>query len=191
MAQVKVVVNGRSFRMGCKDGEEGRVQNLATEIDGHVQRIKNGTKAVQDERLFLMAALLMADQLWEAREEIQRLQRMALDPRAYQVIDGGVQAMQRELNKAMDRARAGAARQGNRLARDAQFGRCRHREAALPPWRSMVGTALTDAATAFALAIRARTCRTGSVPISSIGRPDYATGKPGCAWNLFTHQIFE
>ncbi len=104
MAQVKVVVNGRSFRMGCKDGEEGRVQNLATEIDGHVQRIKNGTKAVQDERLFLMAALLMADQLWEAREEIQRLQRMALDPRAYQVIDGGVQAMQRELNKAMDRA---------------------------------------------------------------------------------------
>ena len=102
--------------MGCKDGEEGRVQSLATEIDGHVQRIKNGTKAVQDERLFLMAALLMADQLWEAREEIQRLQRMALDPRAYQVIDGGVQAMQRELNKAMDRAEPRRA-QGNRLSR--------------------------------------------------------------------------
>jgi cell division protein ZapA len=102
MAQVKVVVNGRTFRMGCKDGEEGRVQNLAAEIDGHVQQMKNGLKAVQDERLFLMAALMMADQLWEAREEIQRLQRMALDPRSYQVIDGGVQAMQRELNKAMD-----------------------------------------------------------------------------------------
>jgi cell division protein ZapA len=103
MAQVKVIVNGRTFRMGCRDGEEGRVQNLASEIDGHVQRLKNGSKAIQDERLFLMAALMMADQLWEAREEIQRLQRMALDPRAYQVIDGGgVQAMQRELNKAMD-----------------------------------------------------------------------------------------
>jgi cell division protein ZapA len=102
MAQVKVVVNGRSFRMGCKDGEEARVRDLGAEIDGHVQRIKGGSKAVQDERLFLMAALLMADQLWEAREEIQRLQRMALDPRAYQVIDGGAQAMQRELNKAME-----------------------------------------------------------------------------------------
>jgi cell division protein ZapA len=102
MAQVKVVVNGRTFRMGCKDGEEMRVQSLAAEIDGHVQNIKNGSKAVQDERLFLMAALLMADQLWEAREEIQRLQRMALDPRGYQVIDGGVQAMQRDLGKAMD-----------------------------------------------------------------------------------------
>jgi cell division protein ZapA len=102
MAQVKVVVNGRTFRMGCKDGEEGRVQGLAAEIDGHVQHMKSGLKTVQDERLFLMAALMMADQLWEAREEIQRLQRMALDPRGYQVIDGGVQAMQRELNKAMD-----------------------------------------------------------------------------------------
>jgi len=88
--------------MGCKDGEEARIQSLAAEIDGHVQRIKNGSKAVQDERLFLMAALMMADQLWEAREEIQHLQRMALDPRGYQVIDGGVQAMQRELGKAME-----------------------------------------------------------------------------------------
>jgi cell division protein ZapA len=102
MAQVKVVVNGRTFRMGCRDGEEARVQSLAAEIDGNVQRIKGGSKAIQDERLFLMASLMMADQLWEAREEIQRLQRMALDPRAYQVIDGGAQAMQRDLNKAME-----------------------------------------------------------------------------------------
>jgi cell division protein ZapA len=102
MAQVKVVVNGRTFRMGCRDGEEARVQSLAAEIDGHVQRIKGGSKAIQDERLFLMASLMMADQLWEAREEIQRLQRMALDPRAYQVIDGGAQAMQRDLSKAIE-----------------------------------------------------------------------------------------
>ena len=102
MAQVKVVVNGRSFRMGCRDGEEGRVRDLAAEIDGHVQQIKGGSKTVQDERLFLMAALMMADQLWEAREEIQRLQRAGGDPRAYQVIGGGAQAMQRELNKALE-----------------------------------------------------------------------------------------
>ncbi len=102
MAQIKVVVNGRSFKMGCRDGEEVRVRELAAEIDGHVQQIKGGSRAIQDERLFLMAALMMADQLWEAREEIQRLQRTAGDPRSYQVIDGGAQAMQRELNKALE-----------------------------------------------------------------------------------------
>ena len=102
MAQVKVVVNGRSFRMGCREGEEGRVRDLATEIDTHVQRIRNGSKAVQDARLFLMAALMLADQLWDAREELSRLQRLAGDLRAYQVIDGGAQAMQRDLNRALE-----------------------------------------------------------------------------------------
>lgn len=102
MAQIKVVVNGRSFRMGCRDGEEARVRDLAAEIDAHVQQIRGGAKLVQDERLFLMAALMMADQLWDAREEIQRLQRAAGDPRAYQVIDGGAQALQRDLNRAME-----------------------------------------------------------------------------------------
>jgi cell division protein ZapA len=102
MAQVTIVVNGRSFRMGCREGEEARVQELAGEIDMHVQRIKAGSRAVQDERLFLMAAIMMADQLWDAREEVQRLQRLAGDLRAYQVIDGGAQAIQRDLNRTLE-----------------------------------------------------------------------------------------
>lgn len=102
MAQVKVVVNGRSFRLGCRDGEEGRVRDLAAEIDTQVQQIKGGVKTLQDERLFLMAAIMMADQLWEAREEIQRLQRLAPEARAYHVIGGGAQAMQRDLNRALE-----------------------------------------------------------------------------------------
>ena len=44
MAQIKVVVNGRSFRMGCRDGEEARVRDLAAEIDAHVQQIRGGAK---------------------------------------------------------------------------------------------------------------------------------------------------
>ncbi len=101
MAQVTVIVNGRSFRMGCRDGEEARVQELAAEIDLHVQRIRGGTKAVQDDRLFLMAAILLADQLWDARDELQKLRQVA-ESRAYHVIDGGAQAMQRELSRALD-----------------------------------------------------------------------------------------
>jgi cell division protein ZapA len=99
MAQVKVVVNGRSFRMGCRDGEEGRVRDLAAEIDTQVQRFRNGTKAIQDDRLFLMAAIMMADQLWDAREEIARLQRLTGETRPYQQ---GAQAMQRDLNRALE-----------------------------------------------------------------------------------------
>lgn len=87
--------------MGCRDGEEARVQDLAAEIDSHVQRIRGGTKAVQDDRLFLMAAIMMADQLWEAREELQKL-RQTGETRAYHVIDGGAQAIQRDLSRALE-----------------------------------------------------------------------------------------
>jgi cell division protein ZapA len=87
--------------MGCRDGEEARIQELAAEIDSQVQRIRGGVKAVQDDRLFLMAAILMADQLWDARDELQKLRQIA-EARAYHVIDGGAQAMQRELSKALD-----------------------------------------------------------------------------------------
>ena len=101
MAQVTVVVNGRSFRMGCKDGEEARVQELAAEINVHAQKLKSGTKGVQDERIFLMVAMMMADELSEAREELKKL-RQNPDPRAYHVIEGGAQAMQRDLSRALD-----------------------------------------------------------------------------------------
>ena len=99
MAQVTVKVNGRSFRMVCREGEEARVQELAAEIDGHVQRIKGGVKAAQDDRLFLIAAILMADQLWEAREELQRSQKQMAEVRSYQVIEGGAYAAPRDLNR--------------------------------------------------------------------------------------------
>jgi cell division protein ZapA len=89
--------------MGCREGEEARVEELAKEIDAAVQRIRGGTKAVQDDRLFLMAAIMMADQLWEAREELQRLRQIG-EARAYHVIDGGAQAMQRDLTRAIDAA---------------------------------------------------------------------------------------
>jgi len=102
MAQVTVVVNGRSFRMGCRDGEEARVHELAAEIDSHVQKLKGvGPKTVQDERLFLMAAIMLADQLWDMKEEVQRLRQLA-EGRAYHVIEGGAQAVQRDLAKALD-----------------------------------------------------------------------------------------
>ncbi len=102
MAQVTVVVSGRSFRMGCRDGEETRVQELAAEIDSHVQRIKGGGGAkVQDDRLFLMAAIMLADELWDAREELQKL-RQNPKSRPYHVIEGGAQAMQRDLSRALE-----------------------------------------------------------------------------------------
>ncbi|MBT3070421.1 cell division protein ZapA [Rhodomicrobium sp. Az07] len=105
MAQVSFVVNGRSFRLSCRDGEEPRVQELAREIDALIQKLNGNAKSAQDDRLFLMAALLLADQLSDAQAELQRLRQLA-DGRAYHVIEGGAQAMQRDLSRALEAAAA-------------------------------------------------------------------------------------
>lgn len=87
MGQVTVTVNGRSYRMACDDGAEHKVLDLAGMIDTIVQDIKGGFEHVQDDRLFLMAALIMADQLTEVREELHKTLVQICNLRSFQAAD--------------------------------------------------------------------------------------------------------
>lgn len=69
MATVTVEVNGRPYAVGCADGQEDRVRMLARQFDDHVRHVAGEVGHVGDIRLFLMAALLLADELHEARLE--------------------------------------------------------------------------------------------------------------------------
>lgn len=67
MATVTVEINGRPYAVGCADGQEERVRILARQFDNHVRDVAADVGQVGDFRLFLMAALMLADQLQEAR----------------------------------------------------------------------------------------------------------------------------
>ncbi len=67
MATVSVEVNGRPYAVGCADGQEDRVRQLAQTLDTHVRQVASEVGHVGDLRLFLMAGLLLADELNEAR----------------------------------------------------------------------------------------------------------------------------
>ncbi|MFN5615813.1 MAG: cell division protein ZapA [Brevundimonas sp.] len=67
MATVTVEVNGRPYAVGCADGQEDRVVALARPFDQHVREVAGSVGHVGDLRLFLMAALLLADELHDAR----------------------------------------------------------------------------------------------------------------------------
>ena len=71
MATVTVDINGRPYAVGCADGQEERVRILARQFDGHVRSVAGDVGHVGDLRLFLMAALLLADELHEARLALQ------------------------------------------------------------------------------------------------------------------------
>jgi cell division protein ZapA len=67
MATVTVEINGRPYAVGCADGQEDRVRQLAGEFDSHVRQVAGDVGNVGDLRLFLMAGLMLADELTEAR----------------------------------------------------------------------------------------------------------------------------
>lgn len=67
MATVTVDINGRPYAVGCADGQEDRVRILARQFDANVRTVAGDVGHVGDLRLFLMAALVLADELHEAR----------------------------------------------------------------------------------------------------------------------------
>jgi cell division protein ZapA len=67
MATVTVEVNGRPYAVGCADGQEERVRALARHFDQQVRAVAGSVGNVGDLRLFLMSALILADELQEAR----------------------------------------------------------------------------------------------------------------------------
>ncbi len=74
MGQVTVTVNGRTYRLRCGDGEEPRLIELATHISNRIDGLAAEFGQVGDERLLLMAALLVADELWDMRERLDQLE---------------------------------------------------------------------------------------------------------------------
>ena len=74
MAQINVDVNGRPYAVGCEDGQEQHLQDLAKMFDHQVRQVGKDLGQLGDTRLFLMGALLLADELADARNRLAALQ---------------------------------------------------------------------------------------------------------------------
>ncbi|MDE2229026.1 MAG: cell division protein ZapA [Alphaproteobacteria bacterium] len=72
MPQVTVVINGRSYTIACEPGEEDRVRQLGRSIDAKVVGFAKDAPQAGEARLLVMAALMLADELSEARETLRR-----------------------------------------------------------------------------------------------------------------------
>jgi cell division protein ZapA len=67
MPLVNVMVNGKAYTLGCGEGEEPHLKQLATVVDAKMREALSmvGTQA-SDTKLLLTAALLLADEHHEA-----------------------------------------------------------------------------------------------------------------------------
>jgi cell division protein ZapA len=69
MSQVSVTIDGRKYRLACNEGEEPQLESLAGLIDNRIGEMRASFGEIGDQRLVIMAALTIADNLREAREE--------------------------------------------------------------------------------------------------------------------------
>ena len=69
MAHVSVTIDGRKYRLACNEGEEARLESLAGVIDEKIGEMRASFGEIGDQRLVIMAALTIADNLAESRDE--------------------------------------------------------------------------------------------------------------------------
>jgi cell division protein ZapA len=81
MGQVSVTLNGRTYRLECGEGEETHLIALAEYLSSHVDTMKRKFGQVGDDRLILMASLLVTDELWELRRQMQELKASLAEAR--------------------------------------------------------------------------------------------------------------
>ncbi len=73
MAQVSVTINGRIYQIACDDGQEANLTRLADYVDKRVSELVAAVGQVGDDRLLVMASLLVADELSDAATRLDGL----------------------------------------------------------------------------------------------------------------------
>jgi cell division protein ZapA len=77
MGQVSVPVNGRSYAFTCEDGQETRIRRLAQYVDAKVAEFVGSVGQAGESRLLLLAALVIADELSDANDALERERKRA------------------------------------------------------------------------------------------------------------------
>ncbi|GIS23711.1 MAG: hypothetical protein CM15mP124_1910 [Alphaproteobacteria bacterium] len=73
MAEVDITINGRSYRISCKDGEEERIKSLATLINNQVQKLSEKIGQLGEARMILLASLVLLDKSDEVEKEAEKI----------------------------------------------------------------------------------------------------------------------
>ncbi len=73
MAEAAVTLNGRIYRLSCADGDELRLQELSEIVRAKLDSLIAEYGQVGDDRLLLLSALLIADDMLEAKSRVAAL----------------------------------------------------------------------------------------------------------------------
>jgi cell division protein ZapA len=71
MAQVTLRINGYAYTLGCQDGEERHLEAMGDEVSRRIDGVRLAAGPSGEARMLVMAALLMADDIFELRGKLE------------------------------------------------------------------------------------------------------------------------
>ena len=71
MAQVTVSIDGKQYRMACDEGQEEHLIDLAERFDRYVSHLKDSFGEIGDQRLTVMAGIMVMDELSELQKRVK------------------------------------------------------------------------------------------------------------------------
>jgi cell division protein ZapA len=71
MAQVTLRINGYAYTLGCQDGEERHLEAMGEEVGRRIEGVRVAAGPSGEARMLVMAALLMADDIFELRGRLE------------------------------------------------------------------------------------------------------------------------
>lgn len=75
MSSVNVTINGKNYRMACEEGQEDHLRSLAEKLDSYVGQLKGSFGEIGDQRLTVMAGILVTDELTELKKRFEKMER--------------------------------------------------------------------------------------------------------------------
>ena len=70
MGQAILAISGRSYRISCRDGDEDRIGRLGTDLAARADQLTAALGTMPETQLLAMTALMLADELADARAGI-------------------------------------------------------------------------------------------------------------------------
>ena len=74
MAQVTVTIDGKAYRMACDEGQEEHLIDLALRFDRYVNHLKESFGEIGDQRLTVMAGIMVMDELAELQKRVKGME---------------------------------------------------------------------------------------------------------------------
>ena len=78
MAQVTVTIDGKAYRMACDEGQEEHLIDLAERFDRYVSHLKDSFGEIGDQRLTVMAGIMVMDELSELQKRVKGMESEVL-----------------------------------------------------------------------------------------------------------------